>query len=749
MLTSTVDVAAAVEGGHSRIGARLTIDLPTPVDVDFTHALASVDLREQMTTDLPDGVRDTAGIPVLSGDVVLSGCVDPAGDPRKHAAWLLNPDSAGSPLRHDSLNGALITYEEGPYVDGQVDPQYLPVTGDCWVNGYDLDNAAGAVTLHVTSVPPEADTTPDVPSVVTAPPFNAGLTSEFPMDAAIRSVYGDSTWPATRDECVLAVGFRSSLWPEVGGLDTGQDQPLVKFEPGLMGTALGIAVPDLRSYGQVTYDLAGSVGTTLFVEWWQPDNASSSNTVAVKVVTGPNGEGISVARSASMSVLFTDPSGLLIGLDVWAPPAGSGEYTSFTVTLPPVGGNTYTVTYRIGAVTHTVSSGMSSARTSLAWDSAQVIVAGLATIEALQVTTESAPAPNDGFDPAAVLDPSLNPLTVVTEITADTHLTDALQTMAAAELGYIRKSRDGKIRFTNRINLLAQAVGRDITSATSLAGLNTSMPPAGTYHRVTVPFTEWDFGDRGLVWQLGSRKKIPLRSTVVWQQTLTDLACALDTGVALLPDMHDPSDGGSYYRASVDKAGTAAHPGLHITVRQVSGQRIEITARNSTGQDAYLVSSADNTDLPAGTAGTGLWVGGIPVTAGDEATVTALYGDGVGTLALDSNPYLQDHDTALDIAWWVENQVYVDIRDFTDVAIQPDHRIETGDLHHLIDPDPSNVDEYVLVWGRAYTAQFVPAGQSGGTRDMSLEVRALGPPDAPLGGLIPDRCEADVFWAYA
>jgi hypothetical protein len=91
------------------------------------------------------------------------------------------------------------------------------------------------------------------------------------------------------------------------------------------------------------------------------------------------------------------------------------------------------------------------------WTNALCFVAGDTTIEAWQPTTETAPTTSYPFTPQAVLDRSLNPLTVVPAVPKGTKAWETLQTIAAAELGYIRKDANGIIRFTNRQTILGAA----------------------------------------------------------------------------------------------------------------------------------------------------------------------------------------------------------------------------------------------------------------------------------------------------
>lgn len=752
MLVSTVDVAAVIEGVAQRYGGRLTIDLPASPYVDFTRALSSVNLTAQMSTDLPDGVRDVQGLSTLTGDIVISGSVDPQGDETKSAAWLFNPDSPDSPLRHLTVNDCRIVYEEGPYVAGSKDPQYLPASGECWINGYDLDHEAGTVTFHVTDLPPDWDAVPSIPSVITVAPFNSGLTSEFVMDAVVRSMYGDSTWPATRPQCVLAVGGRSSAWAEVGRL-VGVPNTALGFAPGVYGTAFAPFGLTDTLVSETVYELDDAIRDDVYIEWVAA-NLDVSNSSSVSAFNGPIRaltDALTVQVDTDAVFVTVDGAGGGTNLYFNSIPAADSHKVAVQVHWP-IGGTTWSATVTVDGVVHSSGSLAAGFTRASVLDHGEMMGFGLspASFEAVQVTMETAAVPSWPFTPRAVLDPSLNPLTVTPPVPADTNGWDLLQTIAAAECGYIRKGRDGIIRFTNRQNMLNADVGRAI-SKTSLRTFATTVPPSGAYRRIQVPYTEWEFGDPAAIFTLQTNKKIPAGKTITWQQPLDNGALAANiTPVAtLLPDGADPTDGGSYYRSSADRHGAAAGPKLTVLISQPSPGVLEVSAHNPSSRHAYLTTPSTNTDFDAGSIGSGLWIGGTPVTAGDEATVECVYGDGRGTLQFGSNAYLQDHDTAVAVGNFLLGQLFMTIRDFTGVSIVPDLRAEPSDIDRLVNPDPSGVDEYVIVWGWSYSAEFPPAGQDGGSRDMTLDVRALGAPDAWLIGSISDRGDIDnTAWLY-
>jgi hypothetical protein len=726
-LTASGAFDLAVGKTVQRVAAAFTMDLPIPMFADFTAFLVAAQLDTQNQTDLPDGVRDQVGFGTIGGSITIGGRYSSA----LTIADLFNPDNQASPLWRQKIKKRGVTFSWGIRPSGQAAEPLRKLTGR--VTGYTINHDDGTVALNVTDLTTDWASVPELPAVITTPPYNAGLTTEFAMDTLVRSLNGDvSSWPARRSGCLLAVGLRSSMWPEVGTFVGSTTTPL--FKAGAFGSAYSDA-------GQASpaYTLAAPVGATWFVECWVTGLSGTTQGVELRTSSADNLLTVFVDLYADRIVLQ--------GSTTVAVATDGGPHYFAVLFNVPVGSGTINATVWIDGVSRSLSfTGGARTATPIQTGSFGIISGGLATnvtIEAVQWTSETAPTINYPFTPQAVLDRSLNPLTVVPPIATGTSGADVLQQMAGAELGYARRDEYGIFRFSNRHTLAQQAVSRTITAATSLKpGFSTDVGGTTEYDHIQVPYTQWAFGAPTAVYTQTGAKKIPKLQTTVWRQTIDLVAAALDATVTNLPNGQVPTDGNSWYRASTDATGKIEHSGISVSVRQITSSVIEITAVNKTGVDAYLVAPSNYTDITVGTPT--LWIGGTPATPGDEALVDVTIGAGTSIFTVASNPYLQDPDAARDLGYHVLNQVMATVRDFTNVSIVPDARIQIADKQFIDDAaGRSKIREYVTVWGWSFNATFPIPGESGGTWEHQLNLRAVGPPGAWIGG-VAGRSEGEL-----
>lgn len=745
MLASTSQFAAMIEGREQVVTYDVSVDLPGGIYPSLALAVTDLEIDASVDSDMPQGTRLEEGFSAVSGSFTVSGRVDPD-DETKTAAWLLGryptkaADGTVTPLVHTDLLMARVEIILGLYPDGAGDDpeQFVKLVGKV----EDYGREGEAVTFNVIDLRQDYRGSVETAAVITAPPFNAGMTNEFVVDYLLRRQSGGlvSSWPAIRPQCVLAVGFRSSPWAEVGTLNASQNQPDVSFGPGLMGSALVDATPSVGGWDELTYDLESAVGTALFAEWWQPDDPSSSG--GAFVGTSPTGEGIGLDRVGdTFSVVLTDASGDLIGLDSWTAPTGSGVYTAFKVTLPAVGGNTYTVTYRAGATSHTSGPhGMTSARTSLAWDTGETDIAG-GSVEGMQVTTEASPAFNDTFTPRAVLDPSFNRLLAVPKITGDGWR--AIQDLAASELAVAGFEGD-VFRYLNRRTLAQSSTVRTITSDDALLAIAESSSSAGIVNRAQIGWTPWTFDDaRSTVWEATSKIRVPAHDTYTTTVQLDGYACNVDSGASLLPDLSGDTTQ-SFFRASRDPDGLRVHPGVTVTLSQPTPDSILVTAVNDTGLDAWLVSPATYSDVLAGTVL--LRVAAQVVTQGEgqltdyqwpPASSGGAAGSRFGELpfVLSGNQWLQVEDCAIQLGKDIVAASCVPRPDLIGTAIRPDPRIQRCDRARFVDSASTGIDAYALIFGYKITYQ-AGGGEGGGDKfEMTVDGRAIAPPGGWIGGV--------------
>jgi hypothetical protein len=732
VITASAAFDVVIGSLRQHVAGSFTLGLTLPAGYSFTRCLSSIQLDAQNTTDLPDGIRDQAGFSTIGGNAVLTGNVA-AG---VSVVDLLNPDNAASVLYRTQIKGTLVTFSWGVRTRGTAAPELVrKFTGR--VTTLELDHEAGTVTLGLTDLSADWDSVPGSPAVVTGPPYNAGLTSEFAMDAVIRSVNGISTWPATRPNCYLAAGMAASIWPEVGAIDPnngGVSGQIPTFAPGDYGSAL---VCSNNNISFLAYDLASPFTSDQFrfemfasgsVTCYASDVASNGYVVeSITVSLFPGTVGVT---------LYSNHGGAQYFVNV--PVDSNMHYVGVAVDWPKGSANA-TVTLQYDGTTSTSVVVAQDARVGTPLPYATLELDPPARVSGVQLWAGGTFTPNYPFVPAAVLDPSLNPLTIVPEIAVGAKATDILQTIAAAELGYARMDENGIYRFTNRQTIATQAVQRTITSRVSLKRLTTYVGNGSLYHHVQVPYSEWTFAAPTNVFTVAAGKRIPARRTTSWTQPMEGVAGQIATAATLLPNGHTFADGNTWYRASSDSAGVTAHPGISISVNQVSPGVIGITAVNTTSRDAYLVSPASYTDIPVGTPS--LWVGGLPAVPADEAFVDLVIGDGKGVYTFPSNAYLQDPDTARLIGYWLANQLYTPVRDFTNVEIVPTRASRSATSTTSSTTSRSGIDEYVFVWGWNFSAEFPTPGGTGGSWDETLSLRTVGPPGSWLAG-VPGRSEA-------
>jgi hypothetical protein len=362
------------------------------------------------------------------------------------------------------------------------------------------------------------------------------------------------------------------------------------------------------------------------------------------------------------------------------------------------------------------------------------------SIEALQVTSESSPASNYGFVPLAVLDPSLNTLQVVPEISGDPWAT--IQQIADAELAVGGFNGAGLFQFRNRTTLSTFNVARTITSSTSLSALEISVGSETFANRVQVPYTPWAFADAGLAWSLDAPQVVRAGRTRQITVNTDNLVTGLDPSFSVLTNGSTNTDGNSYYRASVDKAGTSERTGgVHVSLTQTTSSQFVITIANSGTQDCWMVSPSNYTDIPVGTPS--LWIGGVAVTqANTLVSDTGPVAAGEVAYQFPQSDWVQDSDTADTLAADLLGELAYPTPQLTNLEIIPDPRLELMDMVEIVEPDFSHIDEYAVIWGMTtnLSASTDDQGAVQITYTQTVDARPIAPPGAWLLG-VPGRSE--------
>lgn len=693
---------------------RVQVNLPVLGWTDLSAQVSNVQVQASLVTDQPDGTRFEVGYPSLQLTFVYA---DTTG--------MFAPYNTASPIYRHPAAKCAVTCDWGTPTGVNGATEWLrKFTGQ--VDTYEV-MTDGTVKFTCIDNRSLLRSSVSVPAVVTAPPFNAGLTSEFAIDHLLRIASNGtiSSWPAQRPQCVLTVGMRSSTWPEVGTLDTGATQ-IVGFVPGAFGSALTGATT------RVSYMLDSAVpatSTSLFVEMWVTNVAAATGPIMqLGFLSGGT-------FTPSLSLSIDTANGLMlsaVGSVNWHPTISTGaHYVAAQVTIDS-GGN-ISATLRLDGATSSTLAGIFV--TPAAMTRAVLAPQGSATIEAIQVTTEAAPTSNYGFTPQAVLDPSLNPLQVVPAVDVGSDVWQVIQQIADAELGVAAMDEStGKFYFRNRDTLRTSAPVATLTSSVSLKDLDIEVDAAALSNRVQIPYQGWTFAKTGtLAAQFTSAHKVAAHSTQTFTLTTDQMVAQIDSVFSVLPNTGAPTrdaagnpiDGNSWYRASIDSAGTTEHPGVTVTATQITPNQVNVTVVNPAGVTAWFVVPSNYTDIDAGTPS--LWLGGLPVTPGDQvtadtgATFKVNPTDPDVTYQAQVNPWMQDGDTANDLAFRIADDMSGIQPQLTNIDVVPRPDLQLGDRVILQDPDVTSISEHVVLWGWTLTAQA-------GSDSMQIDGRAVAAP---------------------
>lgn len=758
MLAASQQFAAMIDGQDVVCDVYVTITLPGGlypggiypgvttfpggIDPDVTLAVEGLTIDAQITTDMPQGTRLDVGYPKIDATITLSGLIDKSNE-TKTAAWLFSP--WGPKASDDSVSQLYRTkvLYAPVFVDIGLDPTGSNGTPELLrkFTGY-IDavtvNADGSVTLNCLDNHTKLRALPTTPAVVTAPPANNGLTSEFVIDSLVYRASGEKigTRPATRPECILNVGLRTSTFPDVGFQYGTNLKPV--FAPGAFGSGFYME----QQIGNLGFTTTQPAGSSFFFEYWIT-GASPSTTYGQRVIVSDS------TQTNYMFVMVNQTT-----FNVYAPgntgstpdftwPFGSMDagvhYVAVKWTQSP-GSKSWSATLYLDNRTPQPASGTSTAaRSTAGWSN--VIINSLAndnqgTVSALQVTNETSPTLNYPFTPNAVLDPSLNTLQAVPAYSGDPW--SIIQQIADAELGVAGFDESGVFRFHNRKTLRTGAVVRTLTSATSLLSLSSTQSASELIDRVQVTTQPWTFTAQGLAYQATTAQRIAARST---QTFVIDLGTTLVGQIynpqpSVLANGHNPSDGLSWFRASTTKAGTAEAPLKQgaVKLQQTDSSHVQVTVTNPYPYDVWLVSPANYTDIPVGTPA--LWVGGTSAAqaAGNvaDAQWPPVNPDGTGGAAssqagevaytISSNQWVQDDATANQLATDILTDMCMPRPSLTGVEIVPDVRLQLGDRVVIQDPDVSNINEHALLfgWGLQWSAS---QGLS-----MSIDARTIAYP---------------------
>jgi hypothetical protein len=594
------DALDAIASADSVWAERVTVAWPGGLHPDVSSMIVSAETNASLVGGLPDQTRRPVGFQSRTLKLVLGGMVDGT-DEAFDAYALFNPLNKDSDFYRKDLRGTKLTYDVGPYVRGSAEPVWIrQFTGeiDDITPGSD-----GAVIFDCLDRMNELRSVVAMPAVVTAPPYNAGLTPEFGHDALLRNATNGvvSESPPVRPHCILSIGFRSSIQPEVGTLDVTFPQLPPTFAPGAWGTAYAGNQPATDPSGSYWVGPAYGLDTST---WPLTTKLAFEATVTGVGAAGLNasfryGVPFMLTHLAGQPFLYSvhgltvdiDDTGINVtttaGSDFWTITLDSSPHT--LLFWASVSGGTITCHAKVDGGTVHNFAGVTFTDDMTTWTNAMLFTAGAATVEAWQTTTETAPATSYPFTPQAVLAPSTLALTVTPAVSGDP--LEAFKDISTAELATAGFDEKGIYRTATRASRRGGIAVGTYSSDSTLDDVEIQLTGAGYANRVQAPVTTWKFAAPATVWSSETARVIPGHtaghSFIV--DTGDQLVAAVDGTISLLPD-GGGNDGHSYFRASVDPAGLNRHTGLtNGRIAQIDSTHFRVTFDNTWQRKAYLM----------------------------------------------------------------------------------------------------------------------------------------------------------------
>lgn len=716
MQTASGAFGTAVTAQDQRVAYKVTLSLnPLTVQAsyqDVSNCVVSISVNESVTTSLPDGTALINGYPSAVATVSLAGPLQQnygiAANPKQDIFWLMNPHDPTSPMFRSTRGGLPITIQAGLW-DGSAAPEFITIfTGT-------TDSVAcsnGQVTLtcrdNRSTVTSQATLPPVViPGVI---PYNRGLTSEFPIDYLLRHASPKAyyTWPAQRPSCILAVGFRTSIWPELGTIDHTSNVPV--FGPGKFGTGMS------GNNSFVYYDTATAVsGATFFLEFWGSRTASGF----VQDATGAYFFMLSYKSDNLLHISVTTPGGTVES--TVSVPVNTTHYFAAQVSWAAAG-TSCTGTYWVDDTFSSFSLTALNARpTTLTMAGAGSGAAG--TVEAFQVSTESVGAANSVFTPTVLMDPSLNNLTALPDVSGK-DVWSILQDIAAAENAVIGFDELGVLHFRNRSTITSSSSVRSVTSSSSLLTLDSVEQMSLCATHIQVPVNALTITDPKTVWAASNVFDVDAFGTFVTTiQTNDPVANISSPDSGFFPNPSTVAgvpqwvEGLTYWRAATnaDGSGSAVTVGVTVSIVQLSGTKLQLTIHNSNPFPVHLANPPGN-ESPIGRPS--LIIGGQQITSKATAldgttnpsSITAdaqwppgnaqsnpLFGEIL--LQVPANDWIQDVGSSQTLSVDLLSDLHIPKPLIRNCDIVADPRLQLLDRVTIVDPDVSQINADAMVIG--------------------------------------------------
>lgn len=786
MLAVSATLKAAIESQAQTLACQVLLDADrnglTGAD-DISKYVEDLTITRALTTDTPDGTRMVSGENASSLDATLGG--DPANNAH-HAAWTWSPYQAASPFYGKRRMGAPVQLKAGQLTSAG--PELLPRFSG-FVRRLDVHGADAGATLTAEDGSDNLHTPVAVPMVANGyiPPatqpgvvqimgIRPGLDGQWPQDYILRrnGVYAS---PPPRPGCVLSATMHGSAAPDVGRLSyafTGVlsdgignyaiDGPKLVYAQGNFAEAL-TPQPPLSSGGAVigyltAADVPMRVGSVVVLEGWVNTTVPAGLpagaplwTVQLASLYGttggppPNTMNSVVLGMDSARRPFVKPDALSAPVTTTAPGGTGWVYVQAIVTIAAAsvscvwrlnGSQRAPVTAPI-----TGSSFAYPALTSGAWQYTTALLSGLfpaagssadygcmVPVEALQVSVEAAPVSNFGFLPTAVLEPSLNLLTVIPYTEAATDAWGLIQQIVSAEFGTALFDEAGIYRFWNRYHFTGQRVdfiGNTVTaggitapiptisSVRALQTVSTSEAEDSVRNIVTATATPHVIAPASWVWTEGGTIGLHSGQTrKIWAEFANPVV-GLSLTAVVVPRGGDTAGASGYRACSTPDGKSGGFPveNLQITITPFATRAL-LTITNPNRYPVYLVTPPQNSggvaypDASIGQPLLELWGRNILTVAAagdsgapssgstastqvsDQASIDDAYRE--QSYDMPATDWLQDNDVAAALATDLLAMLGRPNPLLTDVAIVADPRLQLGDRIVLQDPSSMGID---------------------------------------------------------
>jgi hypothetical protein len=813
MLTASTTLNAAAAAAARQVAAMVAMDFGrTGTFTDYTEFATSWEFTRTVTTDVPTGSRYVAGYSAAQLDLAVMGNKY---DNAQDGAWYWSAYNPASPVYNTKRVGTPVRVSAGFVTTAGT--ELLPrFTGT--IRALEVDSATRSAQLTVADGSEKMRAKTVLPMIVGALTPRAGTV----FDPILQNLYSTSVLdllfrqngyycsPKPRSHCILSVPAHGSMEPDYitnsAGRQTHYGTTQAAWTGADRSTGGRLLMRYTTSPAQSHFSQCPDpTGAGMYAEWiprklsdqkiWE---VGSGDTFVVEAwVDLTNRYGVAGGDSLwGVCLRFQSAGGVsyavVVGFTANGQPflsfdrAGTTQYgTAVTVGItdvymkcditfsaasltaeftlngsPPGAGRTLTSAFAypgpldliyISVGSNDVALNRTGPGTRARW-------------EALQVTyNEPTPSPsNYTFEPTAVLEPSLNRLTVVPYITDTRDTWATVQDIAAQEFGLVFFDELGMARFWNRKHITGQTAALyTLTASRLIANLTATESLDSVTNKATATLSPWTLSDGSWVYKLGSTVGIHSRSTYSFKANFDTLAGAIGTECFYIPLGGFPAgqEVNGYRACRTPPGGDGdAVSNLDITISP-SQQSAVITVHNPNPYPVYLIGPVFDTDgttqfPPQSRDVPMLQLWGRTITQSLKPTGTSDTADTVTTVTLQSDDpasIKQYGEQPFDMGTseWQQNalEVQATLDDIVaqcayphpvlgDVEVVSDPRVQLGDRVALQDPTGLHMTTDAFIVG------ITEAGDSAGHR-QTLTLKAYGGANAwvlgdPVRGQLDD-----------